>query len=274
MKAAPLSDGEAPLGVYAPTPAQTAIIRAARAVAYTGATVRSGAWQLAKRLRPGPIDYPTFGVTLRFSPHLNPRDRAALFAERTFDRYERELIVARLPRGGVFLDIGSNMGIYTLHVAASRRDARVYAFEPLADVAARLRFNLDANGLGGNAFVKSMALADHAGTLSFSLDRESAALGAGEIEVPCDTLLNVAAAEGLTHIDAIKIDVEGFEDRVLVPFFESAPESLWPRIVIIEHIMPDIWQTNCIDLLTSHGYRAIWKGGFNTVYEREPWPAR
>ncbi len=92
--------------------------------------------------------------------------------------------------------------------------------------------------------------------------------------MPCDTLLNVAAAEGLIHIDAIKIDVEGFEDRVLVPFFESAPESLWPRIVIIEHIMPDIWQTNCIDLLTSRGYQAIWKGGFNTVYEREPGPAR
>ena len=272
MSAGPETAGDIvrPLGTYAPTAAQTAIIRGAQAVSMTGATVRSSAWKLMKRLRPGPVDYPMFGLTLRFSPHLNPRDRAALFAEHTFDRRERALIIEKLPRGGVFLDIGANMGIYTLNVGAARKDARVYAFEPLADVAARLRFNIEANGLGGHVFVRALALGDHTGTLTFSTDRESATLeGAAHIEIPCDTLLNFAKQEGLARIDAIKIDVEGFEDRVLFPFFGSAPESLWPRLVIIEHIMPDIWQQDCLALLEGKGYRPTWRGGFNTAYERQ-----
>ncbi len=264
----PDADERAPLGAFAPTPAQAAVIRLARAIAYTGATVRSAAWRLVRGMRPGPIDYPTCGLNVRFWPHLNPRDRAALFAERSFDRHERDLIVARLPPGGVFLDIGANNGVYTLHVGAARPDARVHAFEPLADVAARLRFNVEANGMASRVFVRAMALADHAGTLRFDAGRESAVLGDGGTEVPCDTLLDFARAEGLTHIDAIKIDVEGFEDRVLAPFFAAAEEMLWPRLVVIEHIMPDIWQVDCLALLMERGYRQVWRGGFNSVYER------
>ena len=29
----------------------------------------------------------------------------------------------------------------------------------------------------------------------------------------------------------VKIDVEGFEDRILVPFFRDAPRSLWPKLL-------------------------------------------
>ena len=79
---------------------------------------------------------------MRFCPHLNFRDGAALFSEATFDRRDRAFVVEHLAPGGVFLDVGANMGIYALTLASRRPDARVYAFEPIADVAARLQFNV------------------------------------------------------------------------------------------------------------------------------------
>ena len=46
---------------------------------------------------------------------------------------------------------------------------------------------------------------------------------------------------GVDHVDALKIDVEGFEDRVLTGFFKDAPQSLWPRAVVIEHLSRNEW---------------------------------
>jgi FkbM family methyltransferase len=258
----------APLGAYAPTSAQRAVIAAAQALARIHVTFRNRAIRWTQAMRPGPIDAELVGLTLRFCPHLNFRDGAALFAEPVFDARERAFLVEHLPQGGVFLDIGASMGIYTLTVAARRPDVRVIAFEPIADVADRLSFNLAANKMSGRVEARALALGDTTGMLAFNREAESAVLGEGTVSVPCDTLLNAARAEGLTRIDAIKIDVEGYEDRVLFPFFAEAPETLWPRHVIIEHILPDAWERNPIDLLASHHYKTVWRGGFNTIYER------
>ena len=256
------------IGTYDPTVAQRTIINAARALSRIGVTFRKSAIRWTQDMRPGPIDYELVGLRVRLCPHLNFRDGAALFSEATFDRRDRAFIVEHLAPGGVFLDIGANMGIYSLTVGARRPDARVYAFEPIADVAARLEFNLAANRLDGRVFVRTLALGDNTGTLRFSLNSESAVLGEGDITVPCDTLLNVVRMERLTRIDAIKIDVEGFEDRVLFPFFAEAPQQLWPRHVIIEHIMPDVWARNCLHLLKDRGDAPAWRSGFNTGFER------
>jgi len=58
---------------------------------------------------------------------------------------------------------------------------------------------------------------------------------------------------GLNRLDALKIDVEGAEDLVLVPFFRDAPESLWPDLILIEDTR-DLWQTDVFALLERHGY--------------------
>ena len=47
-------------------------------------------------------------------------------------------------------------------------------------------------------------------------------------------LLEVLIQESITRIDALKIDVEGAEERILIPFFNEAEKSLWPKLLIIE----------------------------------------
>ena len=41
-------------------------------------------------------------------------------------------------------------------------------------------------------------------------------------------------AEGLTRVDALKIDIEGMELPVMEAFFGEAPDELWPTLIITE----------------------------------------
>ena len=61
------------------------------------------------------------------------------------------------------------------------------------------------------------------------------------IKVPSLRLQRILEEAGVAHVDALKIDVEGFEDRVLTGFFADAPQALWPRAVVIEHLSKDEW---------------------------------
>ncbi|MCD9113396.1 FkbM family methyltransferase, partial [Bradyrhizobium japonicum] len=49
------------------------------------------------------------------------------------------------------------------------------------------------------------------------------------IKVPSLRLTRILDEAGVGQVDSLKIDVEGFEDRVLIGFFRDAPQSLWPR---------------------------------------------
>ena len=77
----------------------------------------------------------------------------------------------------------------------------------------------------------------------------------GPIEIEIRTLMDIATAEKLERIDAIKVDVEGFEDRVLDPFFRDAPESLLPRIVVAERSWSGDWETDWLARAAARGYR-------------------
>jgi hypothetical protein len=83
--------------------------------------------------------------------------------------------------------------------------------------------------------------------------------------VPSLRLQRVLEDAGVDHVDALKIDVEGFEDRVLTGFFAQAPAALWPRAVVIEHLSRDEWQDDCIADMRARGYAETGKTRSNTL---------
>lgn len=139
-----------------------------------------------------------------------------------------------IPAGGVFLDVGANVGINSLYAKARRPDARVIAVEPEPSNFARLRRNCGGAGVE----VHQIAIADHQGTIGFAGTGTNAHIAAtGEHQVPCDTLDSFTARRGVGEIDLLKIDVEGYTDVVL----ESACETLGrTRFAIIEFSHGDI----------------------------------
>jgi hypothetical protein len=88
------------------------------------------------------------------------------------------------------------------------------------------------------------------------------------IRVPSLRLQRILGDAGVDHVDALKIDVEGFEDRVLTGFFRDAPPSLWPRAVVIEHLSRNEWLDDCIADMRARGYAETGRTRSNTLLLR------
>jgi FkbM family methyltransferase len=112
--------------------------------------------------------------------------------------------------GELFVDVGANIGTYT--VWAAELGAEVIAVEPAAEAFARLEENLTLNGYRART-VRAAAGASP-GTARFSVGRGSAnrldPLGAGQADV-----VTVDSLIGDRVIAGMKVDVEGFELDVL-----------------------------------------------------------
>ncbi len=113
----------------------------------------------------------------------------------------------------MFVDVGANVGTYAValakHVGAN---GRVIAIEPLPSAGARLAFNAQASQLTNLTLVKAAA-GDTDGTLKIEnrwrqSRRESCFRHrrCRSAVIPAAHVLNDNA---ITHIDALKIDVEG-----------------------------------------------------------------
>jgi len=86
--------------------------------------------------------------------------------------------------------------------------------------------------------------------------------------VPSLRLQRILHQAGVSRVDTLKIDVEGFEDRVLTGFFREAPASLWPHAVVIEHLSKNEWLDDCIADMRARGYAETGKTRSNTLLVR------
>jgi FkbM family methyltransferase len=248
----------------APALPQWAIIEFCRQFGCGNGALRKYGALWLEILRKGPIDYDYFGLKLRFFPPILGSRRHMLLTPNWSDHRERSFIDANLPPSGVFFDVGAHTGFYTFYVAARRPSCTIVSVEPVHAYAETLRFNVQANRLT-HVLIEETALSDCEGVADFNSETESMIFGSQSIRVPTTTLEQLAGSLAITKIDCLKIDVEGMEDRVIAPFFHSAPKSLWPKAMVIEHACSRFWGEDCIVLLKSKGYREVWRNRLNTA---------
>ncbi|MGL4637763.1 MAG: FkbM family methyltransferase [Beijerinckiaceae bacterium] len=229
------------------------------------------------KLGGNPVDTEVLGARMRLWPYRNVCEKRILFTPQFFDPTELQALKARLTDNFVFLDIGANIGGYSIFVAAhAGLGARILAVEPQPDIYARLVYNLRLNPFSTVKAV-ACAVADKEGELTLFVDPENSGESsvkimtgvtmAGSIKVPAKRLLTMLEEEGFTHVDAAKLDTEGAEDLILDTFFKEAPESLWPRLLIMERGNAR-WHVDLPALLASHGYRVVDETKNNVIYER------
>ena len=274
------ADGGRPFGAYAPSRFQALIIRLTRALpdSWLKRRVAFALRRLVIVALDHPLDVEVFGQRMRLSPFNNVAEKRILFTPQFFDALERQYLADIAGDGFVFLDIGANIGAYTLFVAGlGLKNARLIAVEPQPDLFARLTYNISLNR---DQPVKAIAcaVADKDGEMTLFLhagNKGQASLRTvgweserGEsLQVPTKTLLTLASEAALERIDAVKIDVEGAEDLVLAPFFRDAPESLWPRVIILERER-ERWRVDCVALCLEKGYRLIAETRLNFLLSR------
>ncbi len=216
------------------------------------------------------VDINYHNVLLRCSLGTNNIEGRILFSSKFREKKELSLLKPFLKDGGVFLDIGANVGYYSL-MAAKMGARKVLSFEPNKTVRERLQFNRDANGLQEVIDILPVALGnkEHTTTMTCS----STDLGAGTLVQNCvegetfpvlvQRIDTVLAEKGINRIDALKIDVEGYEDEALLPLLGCSDE-LMPKFIIIEHAHINLWKKNIIELLTEHHYLIVGSTRSNT----------
>lgn len=268
-----------PFGTFAPTGITRWVIDRTRGLpgSWVGRRIAMIMRRVVMRsLKGQPLDLETFGVRMRIVPYKNVCERRILFTPQYFDLDEIRLIAARNKGDFTFIDVGSNVGWYSLLVARSVcASSRILAVEPQPEIFDRLIHNIRLNPFGTIKAV-DCAVADKTGELTLFLDpfnKGEASLKivnssqTDTIRVPAVTLLDLVNREGFSHLDAVKLDVEGAEDLILDPFFRDAPASLYPSVFIIPDVA-DRWQVDVRKLLEGKGYRQTLQTRMNLVFER------
>ena len=280
MPSATARDAPLPFGACAP-PLRLRLMQRVITDRRLSTAIRAALRHRLKPLMPRrPVDVTVEGVKFRCRPDDNKVDFDLVAKRRLDEAAERAFLAERLRPGDVFVDIGANIGLYTLSVLLRGPNGiRVVAFEPHAGLRGRLAFNLAANGVADRATVLPWAVGPRPATMTlwsnaagnsgrsslvaFDGDRRAGA----PVEVrPLTAIL----AEGLApRIDLLKIDVEGFEDAALMPFFDAAPDSAWPRAMVIETLHRDVWRRDCLAELARLGYERYGETCENVLLRRE-----
>jgi len=124
----------------------------------------------------------------------------------------------------VIVDIGANLGSFTLTLARLAPQARIFSFEPAPTTYRILDENIRLNALG-NISLQMQAVCEKVGTVQFtdaalspgnnSIFRAAEHSNCPTVDVPATTLDQFCRGQSIEAIDFLKIDAEGAEPLVV-----------------------------------------------------------
>ena len=185
-----------------------------------------------------------------------------LFAENG----ERALL-DRLSSGSVrvVFDVGANIGTWSRHALKVFPNAELHAFEIVPDTCSLLRGNI---GGDKRVHVNQFGLSDESGNVDVHLYSSNLISSMFSLDIQRDVTKTIAcavrrgadyaAAQGIDHIDVLKIDVEGAEGKVLSGFEPMFSER---RIGVVQFeynrgaILGDFLLKHAYKFFRPRGYR-------------------
>jgi len=180
-------------------------------------------------------------------PSLHDSIAYTLFCNGSYEPNCIAVLKKFLRPGDTFVDIGANIGLFTVLLSKSvGPNGRIIAIEAAPQVAPYLHQNLRLNDVD-NVTVCQMLATSAPGNVSF-YPPSKGRFGGGSIgwspetlpiTLPADTLENILAKEQVSRLRAIKMDVEGAELNVLkgaknILTGPNAPLILFERYVASE----------------------------------------
>lgn len=194
-------------------------------------------WMMMKPGRVTPIVTAPLNDQTRLRLDLRSGTEYRAYFEGCYDDYFIRTISSLLNADDLFVDVGANIGFYTVAIGASlkKRGGRgqVFAFEPFRNNLDRLEENIALNALQPICLVQEFGLSDQAGTSELTL-REDFKSGAqtGNAAIPTNEVfdhgfrrisIRLETLDGIWRqaplhgrpIELMKMDIEGHEDFCL-----------------------------------------------------------
>jgi FkbM family methyltransferase len=183
------------------------------------------------------------GVTVA----LNPKDPviSGALTLGVYELPETEFFLSVCRPGLTFLDIGANVGYYTaLALSKMHNNGRIVALEPDPENFKYLRATVSANN-GQIAVCLQKAASDHTGRMILYTSSDNRGdnrlyaneLSQGSCEVEVEPVDSILTALGITAVDLIKMDVQGYESYVLAGMKDIIRRST--DIVLLSEFWPD-----------------------------------
>lgn len=232
-------------------------------------------WPLRRKLgkywlrrSPRVFDITYQGFKLRLHPASNVADEGIVLNGVHGEEDEFSIVRNLVSQYENFIDIGANIGLYSLiaaHVLPVGRP--IVSFEPDPKVVGRLKNHLHFNGFHDRVTIVNSAVGETDGELKiyrppFNMGGISAHKRFDhwiESSATMMTLFSALNKLKINRIGMLKIDIEGFEDRALLPFFKEASRDCWPRYILIEVCHGRLWKSDAVKILLSIGYRQVFE---------------
>ena len=223
------------------------------------------------------VDSKIRGIKYRLNIRQNTTDGKILVSSKKYDAIELSYlknICAKRPNS-TFIDIGANTGYYSLNLAKSGVK-KILSIEPNPEAAEILKQNIKFNEFNDCIKVCNYCVGKY-GEMAFysssdwggsSVLKENH-VGGKSVNVSSKPLIAILEEYDVKKLSAMKIDVEGYEDQILFPFFNSSHKNLFPEIIIIEHCNQKDWRNNVINFLIQTSYTMKEKTRANTILALE-----
>ena len=212
------------------------------------------------------------GLKLRLSPLGNTIESKILLSSKIREELELNEVKKAVGNRGVFIDIGANIGYYSLF-AAKFGAKQIISFEPNPILSNQFKKNIALNQFQEIITVFECALGDKRGKARLNIneiDLGSSSLLKNDISkkfinVEVYSLLEILETKDIKVIDALKLDVEGFEDKIMKTFFKKSNQKLYPKIVIVEDSGQNLWKWDMISWMCQHGYKSVNRSKSNLI---------
>ena len=228
-----------------------------------------------KRKNINSLEQNYYGKKFILFPLENTSDNKIIISSKKYEHKELEFLKnLKKNNESVFLDIGANMGYYSI-MSSNLGFKKIFAFEPVPRMVKRIQKHIEINNLEKLIKVVPYAVGEKTKKISFyeePLNYGGSSLfqatqRSNKIIVEMITLNHFIIKNSISHIDALKIDVEGYEDKVLFPFFQNISSYLYPKLIIIEHSSKSKWDNDIIQWMIDSNYSLIYKNKGNSILQ-------